>query len=78
MVLLNSQLTKTKLLDVPTIDVLGDGQILEATHQGQAIILPNVRLSIVLYVLGLKKNMFPISMASTVREAQVIIENVLI
>lgn len=70
-----SQLIETKLLETPTIVVLGNGQSLEAMHQGETIIPPNVRLTNVLYVPGLKENIFLVCMASTVSGAKIVMEN---
>lgn len=55
--------------------VFGDKWGLKAMHQGQAIILPNVRMSKVLYIRRLKENLFFDSITSLVNEAKVIIEN---
>jgi hypothetical protein len=75
MVSSKSQLIGAEPLDTPTKIVLGDGQSLEATHRGEAIIPPNIRLTEVLYVPGLKENLFSVSIASAVNGAKIVMEN---
>lgn len=58
MVSYKSKLIMAEPLETPTKVVLGDGQSLEATHQGEAIIPPNIQLTKVFFVLGLKENRF--------------------
>jgi hypothetical protein len=75
MVSSKSQLIGAKPLDTPTKIVLGDGRSLEATHRGEAIIPPNIRLTEVLNVPGLKENLFSISTASAINGAKIVMEN---
>jgi hypothetical protein len=75
MVSSKTQLIEAEPLETPTIVVLGDGRSLEATHRGEAIILPNVRLTNVLYVLSLKENLFLVSIASAISRAKIVKEN---
>jgi hypothetical protein len=70
-----TQLIEAEPLETSTIVVFGDGRSLEATHQGEAIIPENVCLTDVLYVPGLKENLFLVSMASVVSGAKVVMEN---
>lgn len=75
MVSLKTQLIEPKPLDVATIVVFGDKPSLKATHQGQATMFPNVKMSEILYVLSLKENLFLISMTLVVSMAKDIMEN---
>jgi hypothetical protein len=75
MVSSKERLINAEPLGVPTVVVLGDGRRLEATHQGQALIPPNVKLTEVLYVPGLKENLFSISMASAINGVKIVMEN---
>lgn len=69
------QLIKAKPLEIPTIVVLGVGQSLKATHPREAIIPQDVRLTDVLYILGLKENLFLVSMASALSRAKIVMKN---
>lgn len=66
---------KAESLETPTKVVLRDRESLEATHGGGAIIPPNIRLTEVLFVPGLKENLFLLSMASAVNVARIVMEN---
>ena len=55
--------------------VLGDGRTLTAAHKGQAAIQPKVKLANVLYVPGLKENLFSVSVASAKAGVKVVLEN---
>jgi hypothetical protein len=75
MVSSKSQLIEAEPLDTPTKVVLGDRQSLKATHWRRAIIPPSIWLTEVLFVLGLKENLFLVSMASAVNGARIVMEN---
>lgn len=75
MVSLKSQQIKTEPLETPTKVVLGDEQSFKGRHQGGANTPSNMRLTKILFVLGLKENLFSISMASIVNEAKIVIQN---
>lgn len=75
MVLSRLELIKAKPLDIPIIVVLRDGESLKETHQGEATISPNVRLTDNLYVRGLKENLFLVSIASAISGNKIVMEN---
>jgi len=55
--------------------VLGDGRELTATHRGEALIRPDVRLTDVLYVPGLQENLFSVSTAASRPGVRVVMED---
>jgi hypothetical protein len=75
MVSSKSELIQTEQVERRRIVVLEDGWSLKATHQGKAIIPPNVQLTEVLFVLGLKENLFLVGMASAIKRGRIMMDN---
>ena len=69
------QLTNARPTIRPTAIVLGDGREIAATHVGDAKVSDEVTLTNVLYVPGLRENLFSLSVAASTHDTEVIIKD---